>query len=56
MKNKIKTLLYLRKELDAIIDNYITEYVLREKDINTSDMKESLIYHIEENLNDGAFK
>lgn len=50
MKNTINQLLYLRKELDQIIDNCITEEVLRGKDVNAEKLQESLEYHIEDNL------
>ena len=33
-KAKVKRLLYLRKELDNIIENEITETVLREKELD----------------------
>ncbi len=50
MKEKIKRLLYLKKELNDIIDNYITEIVLRDKEMDMERFKESLVYHIDDNL------
>ena len=50
MKNIINRLLYLRRELDQIIENVITEEVVREKDIDIDRLRESLIYHIDEHL------
>lgn len=50
MKAEIKRLLYLRKELDNIIDNYIEDIVLREKDADIEKLKESIIYHLDDNL------
>lgn len=50
MKEKIKRLLYLKKELNDIIDNYITEVVLRDKEMDVERFKESLVYHIDDNL------
>lgn len=54
MNDKVKRLLYLRKELDNIIDNAITEYVLREKELDIKSLRDSLSYHIDDNLD--AFK
>ena len=51
MKEEVKRLLYLRKEVDNIIDNYISEYVLRGKEFDTNLLRDSLIYHIDDNLN-----
>ena len=50
MKEEVKRLLYLRKEVDNIIDNYISEYVLRGKEVDTSQLRDSLLYHIDDNL------
>ena len=50
MKEKIKRLLYLKKELNDIIDNYITEIILRDKELDMECFKESLVYHIDDNL------
>ncbi len=49
-RKKIKRLLYLKKELNDIIDNYITEIVLRDKELDVEHFKESLVYHIDDNL------
>ena len=50
MKNAIDRLLYLRKEVDQIIDNCITEEVLCGQEVDTDRLLESLVYHIEDNL------
>ena len=50
MKNTINRLLYLRRELDQIIENVITEEVVREKDMDIDQLRESLIYHIDDHL------
>ncbi len=50
MKNDINRLLYLRRELDQIIENFITEDVVRGKDVDIDRIRESLIYHIDDNL------
>ena len=50
MKAKIKRLLYLRKELNDIIDNCIMETVLRGKDIDIEQLKDGLVYHVEDNI------
>lgn len=50
MKEKISRLLYLRKQLETIIDNEITETVLRGKETDVDHLRESLIYHMDDNL------
>lgn len=49
-KAKVKRLLYLRKELDNIIENEITETVLREKELDIEKFRDSIIYHLDDNL------
>jgi len=49
-KNKIKRLLYLEKELTNAIHLQITEYLLRDKEVDTKDLKSGLDYIIDENL------
>ena len=49
-KAKISRLLYLRKQLETVIDNCITEQVLRDKDIDVDRLKDSLIYQIDDNI------
>lgn len=49
-KNKIKRLLYLEKELTNAIHLQITEYLLRDKEVDTKDLKNGLDYIIDENL------
>lgn len=49
-KNKIKGLLYLEKELTNAIHLQITEYLLRDKEVDTKDLKNGLDYIIDENL------
>ena len=49
-KNKIKRLLYLEKELTNTIHLQVTEYLLRDKEIDTKDLKDGLDYIIDENL------
>ena len=39
---------------DQIIENIITEEVIRGKDVDIDRIRESLIYHIDDNL--GAFR
>lgn len=53
MDEKIKRLLYLRKELDTVIDNTITEYLLR-NELDIEYLRDSLSYRIDDNLS--AFK
>lgn len=43
MKNDLSRLLYLRRELDQIIENVITEEVVRGKDVDIDRLRESLI-------------
>lgn len=50
MKETIKRLLYLRREIDQIIENCITENALRDKPIDKDALRESLIYHIDDHL------
>ncbi len=50
MKETIKRLLYLRREIDQIIENCITETALRDKPIDKEALRESLIYHIDDHL------
>ena len=50
MKNTINRLLYLRRELDQLIENVITEEVVRGKDVDIDRLRESLIYHIDDHL------
>lgn len=50
MKKYINRLLYLRKKLDNIIDQCITQEVLMGKTVNVDDLKESLLYHIDDEL------
>ena len=50
MKEKVKRLLYLRKELDNIIDNAITEEVLRGREVDAESLRESVIYHLDDQL------
>lgn len=47
-KNQIKRLLYLRRELGNVIENAITEYVLREKPLDVNNLKDSLLYRIDD--------
>lgn len=49
-KSKIKGLLYLEKELTNAIHLQITEYLLRDKEVDTKDLKNGLDYIIDENL------
>ena len=49
-KAKAKRLLYLGRELDNIIDNEITETALREKEMDIEKFRESIIYHLDDNL------
>lgn len=49
-KNKVKILLYLEKELTNAIHLQITEYLLRDKEVDTKDLKNGLDYIIDENL------
>lgn len=49
-KAKVKRLLYLRRELDNIIENEITETALREKEVDIEKFRESIIYHLDDNL------
>ena len=48
MKYEIKTLIYLRTLIDTTIDNAITEYSLRGKETDLDRLKESIIYHIDD--------
>ena len=50
-KQIISYLLSLRRNLDSIIDNAISEDVLRGKNLNIDKFKDSLDYHIDESLN-----
>lgn len=50
MKNQVAGLIYLRKELDTLIDHTITEYAVRDKDIDADGLRKSLIYHMDEQL------
>ena len=50
-KKTIDRLIYLRKQLDNVIDNTITEYALRDKPVDVNDLKGHLDYQIEDNLN-----
>ena len=50
MKEKVSRLLYLRKELDNIIDNAITEEVLRGREVDAESLRESVIYHLDDQL------
>lgn len=54
MKEKISRLMYLRKQLEMLIDNAITEELLRGRDIDPDRLQESLLYHIDDQL--GAYK
>lgn len=47
---EIARLIYLRKILDERIDEFITSYLLRDKELDVKQIKESLLYHIEDNL------
>lgn len=50
IKMQTARLIYLEKELNNLIHNCITEYVLRCKDINVDELRESLLYHLDEQL------
>ena len=50
MKKKVDRLIYLRKALDNIIDNAITDNVMRDRPLSAKDLRESLIYHIDDQL------
>ena len=50
VKATVKGLLYLRRELDNIIDNEITETALREKEMDIGKFREPIIYHLDDNL------
>ncbi len=47
---EIARLIYLRKTLDERIDEFITSYLLRDKELDIERIKETLLYHIEDNL------
>ena len=52
-KDKIRTikrLMYLRSQLDVCIDEVVSEKVLRDKDVDAEELRESLLYRIDENL------
>ena len=50
MKEKIKRLMYLRAQLESIIDNAITEELLRNRDIDVDKFVDSLTYHIDDQM------
>lgn len=50
MKEKINRLLYLEQQLINIIHNEITENVIRDKETDVDRLRESLIYHIDDQL------
>lgn len=47
---EISRLIYLRKTLDERIDEFITSYLLRDRELEVDKIKETLMYHIEDNL------
>ena len=44
----INRLLYLNRELNMVIENTITEYALRGKGVNPEELKEHLVYRIDD--------
>lgn len=50
MKRDIKRLLYLQRTLDNLIHQEIEETSLRGKELDIQRFRESLIYHIDDNL------
>lgn len=48
--NKVKRLLSLRRVLDNLIDNAISENVMRDRPLTAEELRESLIYQIDEHM------
>ena len=48
MKNQIKRFLYLQRQLSNIIEEWLTERVLREKDLKLDELREILISRIDD--------
>lgn len=46
----IKRLMYLRNQLENHIDNIITEYYMRDKEVSTERIKDTLDYCIQDAL------
>lgn len=49
-KRDIKRLLYLQRTLDNLIHQEIEEFSLRRRELDIQRFRESLIYHIDDNL------
>jgi len=47
---KVARLISLRNMIDTILDNAITDYVMLNKSLDTEQLKESLDYVIEDNI------
>ena len=50
MKKSVERLLYLEKQLTTILHNYINDYVMREKEVDIVELKDHLVYQIDEQL------
>lgn len=48
--NRIKRLIYMKKQLDTVIDNEITDYTLRGRPSSVEEIREHLIYQMDDNL------
>lgn len=47
---KIRKLMYLRKDIDSAIDEFISEQLLRGKDVSGDEIKDRITYRLNESL------
>lgn len=47
---KIRKLMYLRKDIDSAIDEFISEQLLRGKDVSRDEIKDRIAYRLDESL------
>lgn len=49
-KKVVSRLLYLRKEIDNTIDNFITEDALRDREVDADKVRDRILYQLDEQL------
>jgi len=50
LRKKVERLLYLETQLNTILGNYINDYVMCGKDVDIAELKDHLVYQIDEQL------
>lgn len=47
---QIKRILIIEERLTKLLNGYITDYILRDKEIDVDELKDTLLFHLEDDL------